>query len=201
MDLPWRLAYRLAHAARLLWWAIRRPAARGAGIAVWSAGRLLVVETSYRPGLLDLPGGAVERGESVLAAALRELVEETGLRAPEQELQGPLELGFAFERRRIRCAVFAWRPMARPMVRVDGREVVRAIWLSPEEARNRRLAPGLALYLARVAGSPADVPISPDDEDARGTGRPGRGEAKEDQRAAAGGAESGGSTPPQTSPT
>lgn len=197
MDLLWRLAYRLAHVARLLWWAIRRPAARGAGIAVWSAGRLLVVETSYRPGFLDLPGGAVERGESVLAAALRELAEETGLRAPEPELEGPLEFGFAFERRRIRCTVFAWRPMARPTVRVDGREVVRAIWLAPEEARNRRLVPGLALYLARVTGAAA----SPDGADAHGTGRPGRGEATDAQRAAVGGAESGGSTPPQTSPT
>ncbi len=201
MDLPWRLAYRLAHSARLLWWAIRRPAARGAGIAVWSAGRLLVVETSYRPGLLDLPGGAVERGESVLAAALRELAEETGLRAPEPELEGPLELGFPFERRQIRCAVFAWRPMVRPMVRVDGREVVRATWLSPEEARNRRLAPGLALYLARVTGSVAGAPVSSDGTDARGTGQPGRREATDAQRTAAGGAESGGSTPPQTSPT
>ncbi len=201
MDLPWRLAYRLAHAARLLWWTIRRPTARGAGIAVWSAGRLLVVETSYRPGLLDLPGGAVEYGESALAAALRELAEETGLRASEPELEGPLELGFTFERRQIRCAVFAWRPMARPMVRVDGREVVRAIWLSPDEARNRRLAPGLALYLARVAGSLAGAPASPGDADAHDTGRPGRGEATDAQRTAAGGAESGGNTPPQTSPT
>lgn len=159
MDLPWRLAYRLAHAIRLLWWSIRRPAARGAGIAVWSQGQILVVETSYRPGLLDLPGGAVERGEQTIAAAVRELAEETGLRVPEPALEAPIELAFDFERRRIRCTVYTWRPSVRPTVRVDGREVVWAAWLSPEEARCRRLAPGLALYLARAVGSPAADPV------------------------------------------
>jgi 8-oxo-dGTP diphosphatase len=49
---------------------------------VWKAGKVLLVQRAKAPvGLWSLPGGQVERGETALAAAERELLEETGITA------------------------------------------------------------------------------------------------------------------------
>ncbi len=188
MDRLWRLAYRLAHATLRLWWAVRRPRAEGAAIAAWWEGRLLVVETSYRPGLLDLPGGARGRREDARTAARRELGEETGLVVPEAELDEPITLTFPLEGRRVRMVVFTWRAPGPVAVRIDRREIVAAHWVTPVELAARRLAPGLALYLARHEAA-ADEGTSGPRRSAQGSIE-GRAEPP-----------SGGRTPPQTSPT
>ncbi len=53
----------------------------GAGAVVVDDGRLLLVRRGREPaqGLWSVPGGKVERGETVGEAVLRELAEETGL--------------------------------------------------------------------------------------------------------------------------
>ena len=54
----------------------------GASACVWKAGKVLLVQRAKAPvGLWSLPGGQVERGETALAAAERELLEETGITA------------------------------------------------------------------------------------------------------------------------
>lgn len=70
---------RLAHLTRLVWHQIRRPVTLGArAIIVDAGGRVLLIRHSYVGGW-HLPGGAVDRGESLSEAARREVAEETGL--------------------------------------------------------------------------------------------------------------------------
>jgi len=54
-----------------------------ASVGVFREGRVLIAERLVEPakGLFTFPGGRVEMGETLAAAALRELAEETGLQA------------------------------------------------------------------------------------------------------------------------
>jgi 8-oxo-dGTP diphosphatase len=151
LDHAWRLAYRVAYHALRWWWRQVPTLGRGAGVAVWHEGCLLVVRTSYR-GVLELPGGGVGRRETPLLAAVRELEEELGLALPPAELRHAATLLFRLGRRRIEDTVFEWHPAARPTVCVDRRELVWAGWLTPDELARTVMMPALRRYLEGRAG-------------------------------------------------
>jgi 8-oxo-dGTP pyrophosphatase MutT (NUDIX family) len=76
-----RAALRLAHRLRLRWWRVRRPRLRGCRVLVFDAEeRLLLIRHSYGSAKWMPPGGGMARGEDPLAAAARELLEETACR-------------------------------------------------------------------------------------------------------------------------
>ena len=66
----------------------------GVSACVWRDGRVLIIQRAKPPlaGIWSLPGGHVEPGETVLAAAHRELTEETGIEARLQHLAGLYDL-------------------------------------------------------------------------------------------------------------
>jgi 8-oxo-dGTP pyrophosphatase MutT (NUDIX family) len=93
-------------------------------------GQVLLVRQSYRPDWF-LPGGLVQRGETPLAAAARELREEVGL-APSQ-VAGPLA---TFVDAPIRTVtVFceaALDDVAAGAAAPASREILEARWFSPD---------------------------------------------------------------------
>ena len=74
------------------------------GVIVTDGARLLLGHATRSP-RWDLPKGIAEPGESLLAAACRELFEETGLEAPESALR---PLGVLPYRRDKDLALFVW---------------------------------------------------------------------------------------------
>lgn len=53
----------------------------GASACVWRGDEVLIAKRAKPPFTWSLPGGHVERGETLIAAAARELLEETGVAA------------------------------------------------------------------------------------------------------------------------
>ena len=141
-----RIAYRAAYMAARCWWFVRRPQTRGALIALWVEGRILLVRTSYRS-LYTLPGGFVRRHEEARDAALRELVEELGIVLPPSVLTRVWHAAITFEYRQDTVTVWEATLDVEPSTRVNGCELVWAGWMAPVEALTLPLLPHVRAYL------------------------------------------------------
>jgi 8-oxo-dGTP diphosphatase len=152
LDLAFRLVYRMGFPVARLWWALRRQEHRGAIVAVWHEGSVLMLHPSYR-GTLDFPGGGVDAEETPHAAARRELAEEVGLVVPPEALTLAREMTARWDGRRDHVAIFELHLAARPPLRPDGREIVGAEFMAPAAALAHSLSPFVRAYLAgdRVA--------------------------------------------------
>ena len=154
MDALWRSAYRVAFRLQLVYWRVRRPRITGAYVAVWRGDELLCIRNSYRR-RYSLPAGGLARGETPLAAAVRELREEVSIDVRPEELRYAGEIvshvGHAedhahfFELTRDRGVDFA----------VDGREVVWAGFLPPADVLERGVVDVVRQYLERWQGRSA----------------------------------------------
>ncbi len=120
-------------------------------IARDSAGRVLLIRHSYGSGNWMLPGGGIARRETPLAAALRELAEETGLKLSQPRCLMVLEEALYGTVNRVH--MFIGETGGDP--RCDGREVIEARFFTPE-ALPDDLSPHLKRHLAdwlQLAGS------------------------------------------------
>jgi 8-oxo-dGTP pyrophosphatase MutT (NUDIX family) len=87
-----------------------KPKQTSCGVIVTDGERLLLGHATRSP-RWDIPKGIAEPGESLAAAARRELREETGIDAPEAELR-PLGTFRYLPGKDL--ALFAWEPRAMP---------------------------------------------------------------------------------------
>lgn len=116
-------------------------------LAVNPDGEVLLVRHSYGPARWTLPGGGFKRGEAPIAAAARELAEETGCK-----LIGPVEL--AITRRHWHGATNVVHVIAgsiRDTPRADRREIMAARCFAPTALPrdiSRSLAANLPGWLA-----------------------------------------------------
>ena len=151
MDAVARVGYRLAYRMLRLWWFVARPVTHGAICALWHDGRVLMVRLSYRPAL-TFPGGFRGRDETPAAAVAREVSEEVGLEVAANELRHVRTFTEQREHRCEKTDLFEATLATAPAPRIDNREVVDVMMLTPAEALNHLLYPPARVYLeARAA--------------------------------------------------
>jgi 8-oxo-dGTP pyrophosphatase MutT (NUDIX family) len=98
----------------------------GARVMLVDGNKVLLIRHTYVPGW-QLPGGGVDPGETIEAAARRELLEESGYRAT-----GPLELFGIYHNKiatnRDHVALFVGRAFEQQFVFRPNREIAEAAW-------------------------------------------------------------------------
>jgi len=149
-----RAGYRWVYRAARVWWFLRRPRMRGAVVAVWSGGRVLLVRTSYRP-KVALPGGFIRAGETPAQGAARELFEEVSLDVDPSRLIVAWEGVERHEHRTDTITVFELE-LDRPLVvEPNQRELVWTGWKTPAEALALPLMRHVRKYLVTRSGGTA----------------------------------------------
>jgi len=115
-----------------------------ASAACFRGGKVLIAKR-IKPPLWSLPGGRIEAGETPEAAAMRELLEETGVEAEIVALAGEREVVLKDEGGGIaaRFKIFAYAARWRAGEAKPGPEASEIAWVEPEALSAYKTTEGL----------------------------------------------------------
>lgn len=146
LDKLFQRVYRVAYPLALFCCRLTKCSSHNVHVAFWVKGSVLFVRNSYREGY-SLPGGDIKKGEGSLHAACRELVEETGIDVKPNQLALAMDLHYRSRGSKYHHEIFECWAEEMPIVQVDNREVVEALFLNSEQALNLPLSKSVRAYL------------------------------------------------------
>jgi len=138
-----RLALTVAYGLLVRWERLTKASKKGAAVAIWYKGQILVVRHSYRPGS-SLPGGEVKKNEEPAVAASRELREEVGIQVEPETL-------ISVHEGRSGEVLFEFHPRVRPDLKIDNFEIIEARFVDPVDIADPDYK--LSVYLRRATGT------------------------------------------------
>lgn len=115
---------------RRLYWRVCKPVRRGVKVFVFNNERVLLVRLGYGKRKYALPGGGVERGEFLEDAAVREVLEESGIIITEPKYIGSRT--YTTEYKTAEVAYFHARTEIADIT-IDGQEIIDAGWFTLQE--------------------------------------------------------------------
>jgi 8-oxo-dGTP diphosphatase len=123
----------------------------GASACVWKDGKVLLVQRAKPPlGLWSLPGGHVEFGETAVAAAERELMEESGVTADLTEFVGLYEI--IRKKPPFHYAIACYGGLWRAGEAKASSDALDARWVAPADLDSLDFAPNVREAIARAQG-------------------------------------------------
>jgi 8-oxo-dGTP pyrophosphatase MutT (NUDIX family) len=147
LDRGIQLGFIVAHRMLRAYWAVRRPRTKGALVAVWHRGELLIVKNSYRREH-TLPGGYRRTGETAAEAGARELAEECSMYIDPTRIQEAYQGEHPFEFRKDDLTILETEIEMRPAtIGIDHREVTWAGFMPPDEILKMNIVPHLRAYI------------------------------------------------------
>lgn len=152
MNRLWRAAYFVAHRIRRCCWFLTGTRPRGAFVAVWCQGRILVIKTSYQP-FFTFPGGGARHHEDPRQAAIREVREEVGISLGAGDLSPVTTSPLQSRLDRNRVSLFTTQLVTAPSLRIDYREITAADFLDASDLRLAKLWPPFRAYVEQVAAA------------------------------------------------
>lgn len=154
-DALFRLAYRAVYPVWRLYLRVAGRRTQGAQVAVWHAGRLLLIRNSYRD-TYTFPGGYQRHGEPTAVTAGRELREETGIRVAACELGFSFAWTYSCGRLEGHDDIYEYHADRPPRLAIDQREVVEARFFAPAAALQLALEAHVRNYLESGLNPPPE---------------------------------------------
>lgn len=146
MNQLYQIIYKIAYRLYLIICFITRQKMTGAYIAVWSDGKILLIKNSYKE-KYTIPCGGVNKNESIIQAAVRELKEETGIEIPEKSLRFYKEYINHEEYKEDHIHLFELFLETAPEVKIDNREVIWGEFKTKDQALKYNLFKPVKDYL------------------------------------------------------
>jgi len=113
-------------------------------VQIWREGKLLIIrralDDSLYPGLWDVPGGSLHKGETVDQGLKRETLEETGLSLSRIR---PLTTWSHGEDERFEIGLSFLATAESDIIKLS-EEHTKAVWMAPDQISNYEFPPNLA---------------------------------------------------------